>query len=292
MASSVIGIEDTVLPYRVYRNGSNGAPILAFKCSIGDLSYRAETSTMQGRPRSLSLTPAHVARVHRAIDDSGIEPGVELHNDADYDDWVKRIIKTHPAPGSPTLLFAYGSLIWKPEIEHVGEQIGVARGWHRSFCFRMTRFRGTPEQPGLMMALDRGGQCRGILYELLKNDLEGQFGKLFRREFKYKPANSTPRWITVETTSGLTPALGFVMNRASPLYAGNLPLEVVADVLAQACGHVGSGAEYLLNTVTHLEAKGIQDRNLWRLQALVAQQIDRKSGIASPLDRQILNEGL
>ncbi|WP_340670887.1 gamma-glutamylcyclotransferase, partial [Phyllobacterium sp.] len=76
-----------------------------------------------------------------------------------------------------------------------------------------------------------------------------------------------PRWITVETTSGPTPALGFVMNRASPLYAGNLSLVVVADVLAQAWGHVGSGAEYLLNTVTHLEAKGIQDRNLWRLQA-------------------------
>ncbi|UXN67226.1 gamma-glutamylcyclotransferase (plasmid) [Phyllobacterium sp. A18/5-2] len=247
---------------------------------------------MQDRPRSLSLTPAHVARVQRAIVDSGIEPGVELHNDADYDAWVKRIIKTHPAPGSPTLLFAYGSLIWKPEIEHVGEQMGVARGWHRSFCFRMTRFRGTPEQPGLMMALDRGGQCRGILYELPKNDLEGQFGKLFRREFKYKPVNSTPRWITVETTSGSTPALGFVMNRASPLYAGNLSLEVVADVLAQACGHMGSGAEYLLNTVTHLEAKGIRDRNLWRLQALVAQQIDRESRIASRLDREIANEGL
>ena len=70
------------------------------------------------------------------------------------------------------------------------------------------------------------------------------------------------------------------MNRASPLYTGNLSLEAVADVLAQACGHLGSGAEYLLNTVTHLEAKGIRDGNLWRLQALVAQRIDRNSGAA------------
>ncbi|WP_340670920.1 gamma-glutamylcyclotransferase [Phyllobacterium sp.] len=178
MACRAIGIHGR--PIRVPRNGSDGAPIFAFKWSIGALSYRAETSTMQGRPRSLNLTPALVARVHRAIEDGGMEPGVELHNDANYDDWVTRIIKTHPAPGSPSLLFAYGSLIWKPEIEHVGEQICVARGWHRSFCFRMTRFRGTPEQPGLMMALDRGGQCRGILYELPKNGLQGQFGKLFR----------------------------------------------------------------------------------------------------------------
>ncbi|MDK1491610.1 gamma-glutamylcyclotransferase [Sinorhizobium sp. 7-81] len=226
---------------------------------------------------SLSLTPAHVAQVHKTIVDKGVEPGVELHSDADYDDWVKRMIRNHPAPGSPTRLFAYGSLIWKPEIEHVAEEIGVARGWHRSFCFRMTRFRGTPDLPGLMMALDRGGQCRGLLYELPKDNLEGQLGKLFRREFTYKPPNSMPRWITVETAFGRTPALAFVMNRASPLYAGSLSLEAVAEVLACACGHVGSGAEYLLNTVTHLEDRGIRDRNLWRLQALVAECIERNS---------------
>ena len=147
----------------------------------------------------------------------GLTPGTELHTDADYDGWVDRMIRTHPAPTAPTRLFAYGSLIWKPEIEHVGEQLGIARGWHRAFCLRMTRFRGTPEQPGLMMALDRGGQCRGVLYDLPNDNLEGQFGKLFRREFTYKPINSMPRWITVETASGPTPALTFVMNRVSPV---------------------------------------------------------------------------
>ena len=65
------------------------------------------------------------------------------------------------------------------------------------------------------------------------------------------------------------------MNRASPLYVGRLPLDDVADILAQACGHWGTGAEYLLNTVSHLEAKGIRDRNLWKLQRLVAEKIDR-----------------
>ena len=127
-----------------------------------------------------------------------------------------------------------------------------------------------------MMALDRGGQCRGVLYDLPKTDLEHQFGRLFRREFTYKPANSMPRWITVETEKGRTSALAFVINRASPLYVGRLSLEAVADVLAQACGHWGTGAEYLLNTVSHLEAKGIRDSNLWRLQRLVAERIERK----------------
>ncbi|WP_353843000.1 gamma-glutamylcyclotransferase [Mesorhizobium sp.] len=206
--------------------------------------------------RKLTLTADHVARVHKVVQDQGLTAGAELHTDADYDRWVEQMIRAHPAPKAPTRLFAYGSLIWKPEIEHIGEQLGAARGWHRAFCFRMTRFRGTPEQPGLMMALDRGGQCRGVLYDLPEDNLERQFGKLFRREFTYKPANSMPRWITVETASGATPALTFVMNRDSPLYAGRQSLEAVADVLARACGHWGTGAEYLLNTVSHLEAKG------------------------------------
>lgn len=234
-----------------------------------------DEARMPQKIRKLTLTPEHVAQVHRVVEDNGYPPGVQLQTDADYDDWVDRMIRSHPDPAAPTQLFAYGSLIWKPEIEHVDEQLGVARGWHRSFCFRMPRFRGTIEQPGLMMALDRGGQCRGVLYELPKGDLERQFGALFRREFTSKPANSMPRWITVRTASGTRTALAFVMNRASPLYTGRLAHEEVADTLARACGHWGTGAEYLLNTVSHLEAKGIHDRNLWKLQSLVANRIDQ-----------------
>ena len=154
------------------------------------------------------------------------------------------------------------------------ERTGVARGWHRAFCLRQPRFRGTPDQPGLMMALDRGGQCRGVLYELPSENLEHQLDRLFRREFTVKPINNVPRWITVQTASGPVKALGFVMNRASPYYAGSLSPDEVARTLAVACGHWGSGAEYLLNTVTQLEARGIRDSGLWHLQQLVARQID------------------
>jgi cation transport protein ChaC len=71
-----------------------------------------------------------------------------------------------------------------------------------------------------------------------------------------------------------------VIDRRSPFYAGRLPLEDVADVLSTAAGHWGSCAEYLQNTVAHLEELGIRDRNLWRLQALVAKRI---MATASPL---------
>lgn len=68
-------------------------------------------------------------------------------------------------------------------------------------------------------------------------------------------------------------AVAFTMNRLGGGYAGRLPPEHIADVLARACGHVGSSAEYLYNTVLHLEERGIHDRNLWRLQRLVAERI-------------------
>ncbi|MDP3195587.1 gamma-glutamylcyclotransferase [Tabrizicola sp.] len=231
-------------------------------------------------PRStepLSLTPDHIARVHRVVADAGPAVGVEQQTDADYAGWVERILDAHPCPDRPIQLFAYGSLIWKPEMEHRAERPAVARGYHRAFCLRIHRFRGTVDEPGLMMALDRGGQCRGVIYELPPDDPALILDRLFRREFTVKPINSMPRWLTVETADGPLRALGFVMNRDSPYYAGRLPPEAVARTLSRACGHWGSGAEYLLNTVTQLDARGIRDAGLWRLQGLVAEEIDRNA---------------
>ena len=228
----------------------------------------------RGTTTGMALTPELVARANRAVPDPGPEPHIEYQTDADYDEAVDRILSARPA--GDVWLFAYGSLIWKPEVEHTAEQMGRARGWHRSFCFRVTRFRGTREKPGLMMALDRGGECRGVLYRLPQDDLPAMLGRLFRREFTSKPANSMPRWITVEPEGGAPlQALAFVMNRRSPVYTGRLSPDEVADILATACGHWGSGAEYLHNTVRHLAGRGIRDRNLWRLQALVAVRLAR-----------------
>ena len=127
-----------------------------------------------------------------------------------------------------------------------------------------------------MMSLDRGGQCRGVLYRLVPEGLRDQLSKLVRREMTVRPPNNLPRWITAETDGGPVQALAFVMNRRSRFYCGRLPLEEVADVVARACGHWGSCAEYLYNTVRHLEEHGIRDRNLWRLQQLVAERIEKR----------------
>ncbi len=203
---------------------------------------------------------------------------MRLQTDADYAGWVDLTGRTNPAPDGPIRLFAYGSLIWKPEFDYIEAASATAYGWHRSFCLRMPRFRGTPDAPGLMMVLDRGGQCRGVVFTLPRSDPAAQLDQLFRREFTFKPINNIPRWIKVATANGQQAALAFVVNRASPLYAGRLPPDQVADVLAKACGHWGSGAEYLLNTVVGLDRAGIRDRRLWQLQDLVAARIEAATG--------------
>jgi glutathione-specific gamma-glutamylcyclotransferase len=106
--------------------------------------------------RQMALTPDLVAQVHRVLDDPGPNPNWVYHSEEDYDAVVQTLLTSRP-DGPDTWLFAYGSLIWKPEMEHVEIRKGTARGWHRSFCFRIMRFRGTTDQPGLMMSLDRGG---------------------------------------------------------------------------------------------------------------------------------------
>ncbi|MBL9050400.1 MAG: gamma-glutamylcyclotransferase [Tabrizicola sp.] len=203
--------------------------------------------------------------------------------DADYAQMARGLLDQRDERRGPIRLFAYGSLIWKPEIAHDRECPALARGWHRSFCLRISRFRGTPEVPGLMMALDRGGQCRGLLLDLPPEDPEGQLDRILRRECTVKPTSNMPRWLRVETDQGPAQALGFVINRASPNYAGRMALAEVAEVLARACGHWGSGAEYLLNTVGGLEARGIRDGRLWQLQRLVAAAIDRADADPLPL---------
>ena len=124
-----------------------------------------------------------------------------------------------------------------------------------------------------MMALDIGGSCRGVAQRIPAEHVEERLDQLLRRETSVKPASNLPRWVTVETDAGRKRALAFAINRKGPTYCGPHTLEETADILAKACGHWGTGAEYLMHTVAHLEDLGIHDRYLWQLQKMVAQRI-------------------
>jgi cation transport protein ChaC len=222
--------------------------------------------------RVMLLTPELVARVHRQIADPGPSPHASYLGDDDYAAMIETALAGH-ADGSPLWLFAYGSLIWKPEIEHVEERVAKLHGWHRSFCLKLTRWRGTVEQPGLMLGLDNGGTCQGLALRLPDGDRREQLGKPFRREMTAKPSTYSPRWLKLAAAGGPIEALGFVVNRKGHAYSGPLAEAEVVGMLATACGHWGSCADYLHNAVSNLEARGIHDRHLWRLQELVAEAI-------------------
>ena len=193
--------------------------------------------------------------------------------------WLKRFVRSEYTPVE-LWVFAYGSLIWNPEFESLESRSATAGGWHRSFCLKLTRWRGTRELPALMLALDRGGTCKGVAYRLPAKDHFGQIGLLVRRELDANPPTNVPRWISVKTKGGTLRALTFVADPEGRAYAGRLSLERVAHVLARAAGHWGSTAQYLFRTVTMLEQHGIRDRNLWRIQSLVAQEIEAASFVA------------
>ena len=233
---------------------------------------------MAQKKRQLSLTAELVARVERMEPDPGPDPGTSDHTEAEYDAVVEALRSEY----TPVELwvFAYGSLIWNPEFESLESRSATAGGWHRSFCLKLTRWRGTRELPALMLALDRGGSCKGVAYRLPAKDHFGQIGLLVRRELDANPPTNVPRWISVKTKGGTLRALTFVADPEGRAYAGRLSLERVAHVLARAAGHWGSTAQYLFRTVTMLEQHGIRDRNLWRIQRLVAQEIEAASFVA------------
>src|SRR6185436_11960017 len=105
----------------------------------------------------------------------------------------------------------------------------MVRGWHRSFCLGWDRwFRGSDRQPGLMLSLDRGGQCQGMVYRLPPGAVEANLAKLFRREIRGKPSAHVPRWVNVRSSDVLLRAITFVIDRKSERYICGLSLEVIA----------------------------------------------------------------
>jgi cation transport protein ChaC len=186
--------------------------------------------------------------------------------------WLRQTLAGHPGSGE-IWFFGYGSLIWRPEIDTHGSAVATVHGYHRSFCLWQRRHRGSVEHPCLMMALDRGGTCRGVAYRIEARDVESAIAPVWRREMRGD--GYRPRWIEARTQTGRVRALTFVANRAGSRYAGRLPLAAGAERIAEGCGERGPCADYLRRTVESLAQNDIHDRNLWRLQQLVARHLAR-----------------
>lgn len=221
----------------------------------------------------MALTADLVARCERHEPDPGPDGSYRHYVDADFESAAHRLLAR--APAGPFWVFAYGSLIWKPAVPTTDHCIATAPGWHRAFCLQLTRWRGSPTQPGLMMGLKRGGSCKGMIHRIDDADRRGALIALLKREIGCDEDLTGVRWIKVKTEIGAAGALAFWAEPEGLEDWVNVPLPEVAHILARACGHVGSGAAYLYHTVAKLDELGIRDRNLWRLQQMVADEIRR-----------------
>lgn len=184
--------------------------------------------------------------------------------------WLLRRTQTEwQASGQDLLLFAYGSLIWRPGFEYVERLPARVQGFHRSLSMRSRTNRGSPEQPGLVLALLAGGSCRGLVYRVARAQAEHVLQQLWEREMVSGVYD--PRWLRCQTPAGPLRALAFTLPRRSPSWTGRLPDADLLHVLRHARGRYGSTLDYLLLTVKSLREHGIRDAELERQAHLAAQ---------------------
>lgn len=200
------------------------------------------------------------------------DPTMQLLSDAEHRRSVRAILRDRPDGDGDVWLFAYGSLIWNPMVKFIAKRIATVPGYHRRFCLWTHLYRGSPEEPGLVLGLVPGGICRGVVYRIAAAEAREELELLWRREMitgAYQPV-----WLRTVTAGGRGWAIGFASSRRYERYAGLLPEERVAQTVAKAQGCLGSCASYLFDTAEHLEALGISDPALARVRDRVKQLID------------------
>ena len=166
-------------------------------------------------------------------------------------------------------LFAYGSLMWDPGFAYCAAKPALLYGHHRRFCVYSHGHRGTPERPGLVLGLDRGGACKGIAYRIPAVDVPDALAYLWAREMQSRVYQM--KALRVRLKGGrIVKAYAFVVDRTHRDYAGDLSLAQTARLIRQGVGRRGSAHQYLENAVQELTRLGLIDGPLHRLQRYVA----------------------
>jgi cation transport protein ChaC len=223
---------------------------------------------------SLTRSDLEERRLQQLILQSG--RGVNFLSEAQLQESMRETLgKLHLS--SDVWIFAYGSLIWNPIFRFVEQRVGTIYGWHRRFCLWVPQGRGTPDNPGLVLGLDYGGSCRGIVYRIAATDVPSELLLLWRREMVV--GCYIPRWVRVYDGTRKLEAIAFIINRRHRAYAGNISLETTVNSIATATGELGSCVDYLVQTVNGLMTAGIQDKQLLRLHEHV---LALQNGRANP----------
>ncbi|MDA7792243.1 gamma-glutamylcyclotransferase [bacterium] len=164
-------------------------------------------------------------------------------------------------------VFGYGSLIFNPVLDHTKKLTARAYGHHRRFCLWTRIGRGSPDCPGLVLALDHGGSCTGVAFKLRPENAISEIDLLWRREMISMAYRA--RWMRLHTDEGVKTGIAFIALPGRPNYAQPMELDDEAGVIATASGFIGHCRDYLFDTVDGLHNHGIRDRHLENLVAAV-----------------------
>ena len=160
-------------------------------------------------------------------------------------------------------VFGYGSLIWRPDFDHMERQPARLIGAHRALCVFSHVHRGTPERPGLVLGLDFGGACRGVAYRVAAKQRAAVIAYLRGREQVTRVYRETLRSVTLLTEpERRVTALVYMIDRGHLQYAGRLSLAEQLHLVRQGHGQSGQNKDYVLATVQALESLGLYDRDL------------------------------
>ncbi len=168
----------------------------------------------------------------------------------------------HP-PQQDLWVFGYASLIWRSEFDAVETHRTRVHGWHRALKMWSRINRGSPECPGLVFALLRGGSCQGVVYRIAADQVGEVLTRLWAREMPMTVYE--PRWLPCPTPGGTVRALAFTLSHRHPSYTGTLSEAQYRQIFAQASGRFGRTFDYAVQTLHALRAQGIEDRALARL---------------------------
>ena len=162
------------------------------------------------------------------------------------------------------LLFAYGSLIWRPCFKVQSTYKAILHGYRRDFCVYTVEARGTSNNPGLGLGLRvDSGFCEGVLLKLPESGQSEALLSIWEREML--TAVYQPQWVSVEVDTKVTTALTFVVDETDPQCAGDLSEKTQATMIGSATGKLGPCRDYLVNTIDALRKVGIHDPTLERL---------------------------
>ena len=166
-------------------------------------------------------------------------------------------------------VFAYGSLIWNPGFAFISRRTAVIKGYHRALCVYSRHYRGSHDKPGLVLGLDKGGSCRGMIYEVEVSQWPQVLHYIRVRELITGIYREVVKPVTPQGESAVIPALTYVVDKRHPQYAVDLSFDEVCQFVAQGHGQGGSCKDYVKNTAQALSEAGIADPSLEKIaQAL------------------------